>query len=91
MWPINIKAVDRTILSKDTESISKFVKYDIVQDKLPIANIQGRDVRSLLRDKHSLDEVRAYRLVVNSPARLKSLDEKQKNARRFLIDVGPQR
>jgi hypothetical protein len=91
IWPLDYGAVEKDILSRDTMDTSRFSKYDITYDVLPIGNLCGRGVRGLHRDGLNLNELRCDKLTVREMQRDLSVEEKKKQARRTLIEVGPQR
>lgn len=91
IWPLDYGAVEKDILSRDTADTSRFAKYDITHDALPIGDLRGRGVRGLHRNGLKLSELRCYKLTVREIQRELTVAEKKKQARRTLIEVGPQR
>ncbi|KAJ8566207.1 hypothetical protein ON010_g6916 [Phytophthora cinnamomi] len=91
IWPPNPKAIDRSIVSKDTRPTSRYAKYEVVEDPHPIHNIEGRAVRGLVRDGLSLQGLRSYSLTVNEVAIPLTWEEKETLARKTMIDLGPRR
>jgi len=91
IWPPNQAAIDRDVLSRDTVAVSRFSRYVLKEDVLPVGNLQGRCVRRLARDGIDLGELRCYKLTVKDVEKRLTLEEKKGKAKRTLIEIGPQR
>lgn len=86
MWPVNCEKVgNQDVLSRSTDTESKYGAYDIVSDPIPISQIQESGIRFLKRNDIDINGLRAYKITHHKPTNVQAPTQSSKP--RVLINL----